>query len=128
LIAGALDGKTGPAKTHTPITVFDLRFERDGAAEALLPPGWTTLVFPLEGSVSVGPERQAIPSRHFGVFDPDGDGPVQLHAKQGARVLVLAGEPLHEPVVAYGPFVMNTREEIVQAFRDYQSGRMGHLL
>ena len=62
------------------------------------------------------------------MFDRSDDGAVQLHANAGARVLVLAGEPLDEPVVAYGPFVMNTREEIGQAFRDYQSGRMGKLL
>ncbi|KPK11279.1 MAG: hypothetical protein AMJ62_16360 [Myxococcales bacterium SG8_38] len=128
LVAGTLDGKTGPARTHTPITTFDLRFHAEGSSEAELPSGWTTLVFPLEGDVTVGPDRQPIPSRHFGVFDRDHDGPVQLHAREGARVLVLAGQPLHEPVVAYGPFVMNTREEIVQAFRDYQSGRMGRLL
>ncbi len=128
LVAGSLGDRQGPAKTHTPITTFDLRFHRDGSAEVELPEGWTTLVFPLEGDLTAGPERQAIPSRHFAVFDRDDDGPVQLHAKEGTRALVLAGEPLHEPVVAYGPFVMNTREEIVQAFRDYQSGRMGHLL
>jgi len=62
------------------------------------------------------------------VFDRDDGGAVQLHAADGARVLVLAGEPIKEPVVAYGPFVMNTREEIVQAFRDYESGKMGRLL
>ncbi|HSN81232.1 MAG TPA: pirin family protein [Polyangiales bacterium] len=128
LVAGTLEGKTGPAKTHTPITTFDLRFHEDGSSEVELPSGWTTLVFPLEGDVTVGTGRHPIPSRHFGVFDRNDDGPVQIHAKKGARVLVLAGEPLNEPVVAYGPFVMNTREEIVQAFRDYQSGRMGRLL
>ena len=88
---------TGPAKTHTPISVFDLRFHDDGAADLELPLGWTTLVFPLEGDVGAGPEREAIPSRHFGAFDREDDGAVQIHAKSGARVLVLAGEPLHEP-------------------------------
>jgi redox-sensitive bicupin YhaK (pirin superfamily) len=128
LIAGGLDGRRGPANTHTPITVFDLRFHENGTAEVQLPKGWTTLVFPLEGDVSAGPEETPIPSRHFGVFAREEDGVIQLHAAPGTRALVLAGEPLNEPVFAYGPFVMNTREEIVQAFRDYQSGRMGHLL
>ena len=127
IIAGSLDQETGPAKTHTPITVFDLRFHEDGPVSVDLPDGWTTLVFPLEGDVAAGPEREAIPARHFGVFDRNDTGPVQVHGKSGARVLVLAGEPLNEPVVAYGPFVMNTREEIVTAFSDYQSGRMGRL-
>ena len=128
LVAGNLAGETGPAKTHTPITTLDLRFLEDGTSEVELPEGWTTLVFPLEGEVTAGPNREPIASRHFGVFDRNDDGAIQLHASKGARVLVLAGQPLDEPVVAYGPFVMNTREEIGQAFRDYQSGRMGHLL
>lgn len=128
LIAGTLAGQTGPGQTHTAITTFDLRFHEDGTSEVELPAGWTTLVFPLEGDVTAGANRESIASRHFGVFDRNDEGPVQLHANRGARVLVLAGEPLDEPVVAYGPFVMNTREEIGQAFRDYQSGRMGHLL
>jgi redox-sensitive bicupin YhaK (pirin superfamily) len=128
LLAGELRGQTGPAKTHTPITAFDVRFEEDGISDFELPAGWTTLVFPLEGELTAGANRERIASRHFGVFDRDDGGPVQLHASRGARVLVLAGEPLNEPVVAYGPFVMNTPEEIAQAFRDYQSGRMGRLL
>lgn len=128
VVAGELEGARGPAKTHTPITVFDLRFHAKGSCEIELPKGWTTLIFPLEGDVAAGPGRDAIPSRHFGVFDRDGEGAVQLHADSGTRVLVLAGQPLDEPVVAYGPFVMNTREEIVEAFHDYQNGRMGRLL
>lgn len=127
VVAGTLDGQTGPAKTHTPISVFDLRFHEDGPVHVDLPDGWTTLVFPLEGDVAAGPEREVIPSRHFGAFDREDTGAVEVHAKAGARVLLLAGEPLNEPVVAYGPFVMNTREEIVTAFNDYQSGRMGRL-
>lgn len=127
LIAGTLLEQTGPAKTHTPITAFDLRFREDGTSSVQLPPGWTTLVFPLEGDITAGPARQEIPSRHFGVFDRNDDGAVELHANEGTRALVLAGEPIDEPVFAYGPFVMNTREEIAQAFRDYQSGRMGRL-
>ena len=127
VIAGELGTDKGPAKTHTPISVLDLRFHEDGATELELPVGWTTLVFPLEGDVGAGPEREEIPSRHFGAFDREDDGPVQIHAKKDARALVLAGEPLGEPVVAYGPFVMNTREEIIAAFEDYQSGRMGRL-
>ena len=128
LVAGSLAGETGPARTHTAITTFDLRFHEDGTSELELPAGWTTLVFPLEGEVRAGPNRELIAARHFGVFDRSDDGAVQLHAGKGARILVLAGEPLDEPVVAYGPFVMNSQEEIGQAFRDYQSGRMGHLL
>jgi redox-sensitive bicupin YhaK (pirin superfamily) len=128
LVAGTVGRETGPAQTHTPITTLDLRFHEDGTSEIELPRGWTTLVFPLEGEVSAGPGFEDVAARHFGVFDRSDDGPVQIHGRKGSRVLVLAGEPLDEPVVAYGPFVMNTREEIGQAFRDYQSGTMGRLL
>jgi len=127
LVAGELGGQTGPARTHTPIVTLDLRFREEGMSELELPAGWTTLVFPLEGKVSAGPNRAPVAPRHIAVFARDDEGPIQLHASKGARVLVLAGEPIDEPVVAYGPFVMNTTEEIGQAFRDYQSGRMGHL-
>ncbi len=128
IIAGEFRGDRGPASTHSPMTVCDLRFYQEGTVDFEFPTGWTTLVFPLEGEVFAGPEREAIPERHFGVFDRAEQGRVELTSSPGARVLVLAGEPLGEPVVAYGPFVMNTREEIVAAFRDYESGRMGHLL
>ena len=127
VVAGTLGGQTGPAKTHTPITVFDLGFHQEGAVRVDLPDGWTTLVFPLEGDVAAGAAREVVPSRHFGVFDRQDTGATEIYAKTGARALVLAGEPLNEPVVAYGPFVMNTREEILTAFNDYQSGRMGRL-
>ncbi len=128
LIAGTLGDKTGPAKTHTPITVVDLRFDEDGTASVELPDGWTTLLLSLEGELYAGERRDPVATRHYGVFDREDDGPVLVHGKPGARALLLAGEPIDEPVVAYGPFVMNTREEIAQAFRDYESGQMGRLL
>ena len=127
LVAGSFLGKEGPAKTHTPITVFDLEFADTGSTAFELPAGWTTLAFALEGDVTAGADRVPIPTRHFAVFDREDDGPIEIEAGTGARVLMLAGEPLEEPVAAYGPFVMNTREEIVAAFEDYQSGRMGRL-
>ncbi len=127
IIAGSYEGQKGPAKTHTPITVIDLRFERGGTAQLQLPTGWTALAFALDEDVTTGEQREAIPSRHVAVFDSEDDGAIQLHANEGSRILVLSGEPIDEPVVAYGPFVMNTREEIMTAMLDYQSGKMGHL-
>ncbi len=125
LVAGALGDARGPARTHTPMTVFDLRYELDGVAELDLPPGWNVLAVNLEGRVSAG---RKIPVGHLGVFDRDSGAPVQMHGETGSRVLMLSGEPLGEPVVAYGPFVMNTREEIATAVRDFHEGKMGRLL
>ncbi len=127
LVAGELQGAQGPAKTHSPITIFDLEFEEDGTAEFELPTGWTALAFPLDTEIAAGNDRVPIASRHVAAFDPNGTDALQLHAKKGARVLVLGGKPIDEPVAAYGPFVMNTRQELMQAIRDYETGTMGRL-
>ncbi len=126
LIAGSLLDYQGPANTHTPITIFDLRFSRDGLAEFELPRGFTSLLFNLEGKLQVGAEGKPTPVGAMAFMDRD-EGIVRVRGEQGARLLVLSGEPIDEPVAAYGPFVMNTREELQQAFADYQSGKMGHL-
>ncbi len=126
LIAGSLQGRDGPAHTHTPITVFDLEFGSAGLAAFELPQGHTALVFALEGQLAVGADEQPVTPGQLAVLAREG-GPVHVLGAPGARVLVLSGEPIAEPVASYGPFVMNTRDEIMQAMRDYQSGKMGHL-
>ena len=127
LIAGTLGDAHGPAHTHSPITLFDLTFGEAGAAEFTLPLGHTSMTFTLEGQVAVGAEERAVPEGSLALLDRQGGGTVRVLGDKGARVLVLSGEPIDEPVVSYGPFVMNTREEIAQAMRDYQTGKMGHL-
>lgn len=128
LIAGSLQGAKGPAHTHTPITIFDLTFKQTGVAEVVLPSDHHALTFTLEGDVHVGAEQRAIAAGSLAVWGSGAKGQlVRVHGAEGARVLVLSGEPINEPVASYGPFVMNTREEIMQAVRDYQSGKMGHL-
>lgn len=127
LIAGSLRNERGPARTHTPMTIFDLQFTEAGPAVLELPRGFTTLAFTLEGDVYVGAEQQQVQPGAMAVLGRDSAGALQLQAAKDARVLVLSGEPINEPVAAYGPFVMNTRAEIIQAVEDYQRGRMGHL-
>ena len=127
LVAGSLAGRQGPATTRTPITLMDLRFDADGVSRIELPTSWTTLVFPLEGDLKVGPDKETLPAHHLGVFVRESDGDIVLHGASGDRVVVLAGKPLEEPVAAHGPFVMNTREELQTAMDDYSSGRMGRL-
>jgi len=126
LVAGRFAGVEGPAQTHTPITVFDLQFEAAGTADFELEPGSTTLVFQLRGAMRAQ-DVTRVSQGDLLLLDRDRPGRVKLQAEAGARALVLNGEPLGEPVVAHGPFVMNTREQIVQAMHDYQSGKMGHL-
>jgi len=127
LIAGTLAGERGPARTNSPMTVFDLEFPEAGQSEFTLPSGWNSLIFPLEGEVKVGAEARTIKPGDLAVLTRGESGPVWVRGAKGARVLVLSGEPIDEPVAAYGPFVMNTQQEIMQAVRDYQTGKMGHL-
>jgi hypothetical protein len=126
LIAGELAGTHGPARTHTPITLLDLTFQDAGRAELELPQGHTAMVFSLEGQLAVSADERPLQPGQLAVFAREG-GALHVLGAQGARALVLSGEPIAEPVASYGPFVMNTREEIMQAMRDYQSGKMGHL-
>ncbi len=127
LVAGQLGASAGVAQTHTPMLVLDGAFDEDGQARIEVPRGWNALVLAVDGELRAGPEGRPVPVGHFARFDPGQPAPLDLQGRVGARFLALAGEPIREPVAAHGPFVMNTREEIVRAFEDYQSGRMGHL-
>jgi redox-sensitive bicupin YhaK (pirin superfamily) len=126
LIAGGLQGETGPAQTYSPITIFDMDLPAGSEASFEPPAGHTTLVLILEGRATAQNER-SVESGDLLVMDRDAPGSVTLNAAERTRVLVLGGEPLGEPVVAQGPFVMNTQAEIHQAIRDYRAGHMGTL-
>ncbi len=126
VIAGEFRGVKGPAKTFTPVTVLDLRLKAGGRAEIAFPNGYTTLVLVLKGQVVMNGAETA-GEADLAIFDRAGDQ-FAVEVKEDATLLILGGTPIDEPVVSYGPFVMNTEEEIRQAIRDYQSGRMGHLV
>ena len=126
LIAGNLQGKSGPAQSHTPITMFDLTLPEASEASFELPIGMTTLVLILEGRALAQGARE-VQAGDVIVLERSEAGAVSLSANAATRALVLSGEPLGEPVVAHGPFVMNTRAEIDEAIRDYRNGQMGTL-
>ncbi|MBA4741507.1 MAG: pirin family protein [Azoarcus sp.] len=123
VIAGELTGKRGPANTFTPINVWDLRLTAGGVADLPLPEGWTTGIVVLRGTVLVNGHAVARGDQVV-VLDREGAG-VTLEANNDAVVLLLAGEPIDEPIVGYGPFVMNSEAEIKQAIEDFNSGRFG---
>lgn len=125
VIAGAYDGHKGPAHTYTPMNVWDLRLRQGGIAQFDQPDGWNTAVVVLHGTVLVNGDA-VLREAQMVVLDRDGTG-VSIEANNDAVVLLLAGEPIDEPIVGYGPFVMNTHEEIEQAMRDMQSGRFGEI-
>jgi hypothetical protein len=127
VIAGEYDGRRGPAETFTPIEVWDLRVAAGKTITLTTPEGHTTAIVPMKGSALVngthaaGPAQLAELNRKGGEFTVTAEGDGELLA------LVLAGEPIREPVVGYGPFVMNSEREIATAFADFQRGRFGQM-
>ena len=130
VIAGDVAGHAGPGSTHTPIAVAHATLSP--GAELRLPwePGFNALVYVLSGAGAVGSSRHPVRSGQLAVFGPGDVVTLSAAARQESRspdldVLVLGGRPIREPVAAYGPFVMNTRAELIQAFEDFQAGRLG---
>jgi hypothetical protein len=121
IIAGEYAGKKGPARTFTPVDLWDLRLNAGGRTELRLPEGFTTMLLVLNGSVVVN-DDETVGAAELALFERQGER-VNLSAQEAATVLVMSGQPIDEPVVGYGPFVMNTREEIHQAMADFRAGR-----
>jgi redox-sensitive bicupin YhaK (pirin superfamily) len=125
VIAGEYNGKRGPAHTFTPIEVWDVRLNKGGAASLTLPEGHTAAVVVLKGTVQVNGDAVASDAQ-FVLLDRKG-GEITLEASSDAVLLVLGGEPIDEPVVMHGPFVMNTADEIRQAMVDFRNGKFGEI-
>jgi len=125
VIAGEFQDVKGPARTFTPVSVWDVRLAANHDVEMSVPEGHTTAVLVLRGEVEVN-GSEPVSGAELVRFDRHGAA-ISLHARTDATLLVMSGEPIEEPVVGYGPFVMNTQAEIQQAIRDYQAGKMGTL-
>ena len=125
LIAGDYAGRQGPARTFSPMNVWDLRLK--AGASLVLPAvdGWNTAIVVLKGSVRINGQEEAGEAQLV-LLDPRGSD-LQLESREGAVLLLLSGEPIDEPIVGYGPFVMNSQEEITQAIDDFNSGRFANI-
>jgi hypothetical protein len=125
VIAGEFLGQPGPAHTFTPMNVWDLRLRAGAATQLDLPAGQTAAVIVLRGALRVN-GTQAARAGQFVVFDRAGER-IAIEADDEAMLLVLTGEPIDEPIVGHGPFVMNTTDEIRQALIDFERGRFGEM-
>ncbi|HEY0801278.1 MAG TPA: pirin family protein [Steroidobacteraceae bacterium] len=125
VIAGDYTGHTGPARTFTPMNVWDVRLTAGSSVELPANDGWNTAIVVLHGTVQVNGHAVAREAQMV-LLDRGGSG-LTMEANSDAVVLLLSGEPIEEPVVGEGPFVMNTQEEIIEAITDFNGGRFGHI-
>lgn len=125
VIAGDYAGKNGPANTFSPLNVWDIRLNQGKSAELSLPDGWNTALIVLRGTVQVNGDAIARDAEMV-LLDSAGSN-VTIEANNDAVLLLLSGEPIDEPIIGYGPFVMNTQEQIAEAIADFNSGRFGSM-
>ncbi|WP_241721767.1 pirin family protein [Raoultella sp. HC6] len=125
VIAGDYADVSGPARTFSPLNVWDMQLTQGRDVSLRQPAGWSTALVVLEGEVRVNGAENAREGQLV-VLSQQGET-LHLSATADARVLLLAGEPLGEPIVGYGPFVMNSKTQIAEAVRDFNSGRFGQI-
>ncbi|HVA36423.1 MAG TPA: pirin family protein [Candidatus Dormibacteraeota bacterium] len=129
VISGQVESIRAVIETHTPIVFLHLILEPGASFTQPIEAGFNAFAFVFEGALALDGERRSAPAHAAVIYRPDGDA-VTIRAADGDRpvqALLLAGKPIGEPVARYGPFVMNTRDELVQAFEDFHAGRMGHI-
>ncbi len=125
VIAGSYKDITGKANVLMPIELYDLAIQKDSEIDFNTNPKYNFGMLVVYGSIKIN-ERTIVEKDHFFLFENDGTD-INIKANENAKVLILGGEPIDEPIVPYGPFVMNTMEEIREAYKDYEEGKFGYL-
>jgi quercetin 2,3-dioxygenase len=125
IISGTYEGTKGPATTFSPINLLNAKLKKNGKAAFTFPSHFNTALVVIEGSIVINGDEKA-PSDHFVLFEDKGES-FTIEATESSIVLVMSGEPLNEPIAAHGPFVMNTMDEIREAYNDYHRGKFGFL-
>jgi len=124
VIAGTFNDVKGPAETYSPVNLFDMRLKKDGELSANIPAEHNAALLVVNGNIEVN--GQKVNEHSFVLFKNEGEE-ISIKATADSVVLFMSGEPINEPIASYGPFVMNTQEEIHEAIRDFQSGKFGIL-
>ena len=125
VIAGQYQDIKGSASTFTPVNLLNVKLNKGAITNFSFPANYNTALLVVEGNVRVN-ESEEVPTNHFVVFQNNAED-FSIQASENAIVLVLSGEPINEPIAAQGPFVMNTRAEIIQAIEDYNMGKFGYI-
>ena len=125
VIAGEFNGKKGSASTFTPVHLLNVKLNKGGKTTFNFPENYNTAVLVVEGNIKVN-NSEEIKTDGLGLFKNEGEV-FSIEATDDAVVLILSGEPINEPIAAQGPFVMNTRSEIIQAISDFNMGKFGYL-
>lgn len=125
VIAGNYNGNQGPASTFSPIHMYNVTLKKGAKTQLSFPENFTTSILMIEGDAIVNEDTKA-PQDHFVMFSNDGES-FTIEAINDAKILVLSGEPINEPIAAHGPFVMNTEQELIEAFQDFNTGKFGYL-
>lgn len=126
VVAGELHGKRSPIDTHSPLLILRLELEKGAVTSLPIPKSYNALSYQLDGALRINGQQDA-GQKAMAWYQNDGDE-IRLEALSDTRVILLAGEPLNEKISTYGPFVMNSQTEIMEAIRDYQQGKMGVLI
>lgn len=124
VIAGEYNGIKGPASTFTPMHAYNAKLKKGAKADFIFPANYNTGMLVIEGLISIN--EQPVAADHFVLFKNDGEQ-ISVAAAEDAIVLILSGEPINEPIAAYGPFLMNTWAEVEQAIQDVNAGKFGVL-
>lgn len=125
VIAGQYKDVAGTASTFTPVYMLNAKLNKGGKADFEFPAHYNTVLLILEGAIRVNAVDQ-VSADHLALMENDGEH-FEIEASENAVVLILSGEPIKEPIAAHGPFVMNTKEELMEAFNDFNQGKFGYL-
>lgn len=126
VVAGTFDGKSSKISTYSPLFILRMEGQKGGSIEIPIPVGYNALTYQLDGALKYNNDKDT-KAKDMVWFNNDGQS-IRIDFLADTRVILLAGEPINEPLATYGPFVMNTQQEIMEAMRDYQSGKMGNLV